>query len=191
MTFRPTPAGRKSHLPAKRPKSSQASGSAAEGIFSAAEGIFSASADPSLSDRRGLQNRESADHDTPNKPPPKGDPFPTRKAQNLLAHRKPPTEGGGAASKAAFFPLFSSASGLSPPRPQILCLSCPASVLPRVCQDAATKDPTLAASRSETAYGKPDTPPSDQVSRLRLRRALALALALALRPSTRSADLRT
>ena len=86
MTFRPTPAGRKSHLPAKRPKSSQASGSAAEGIFSAAEGIFSASADPSLSDRRGLQNRESADHDTPNKPPPKGDPFPTRKAQNLLAH---------------------------------------------------------------------------------------------------------
>lgn len=86
MTFRPTPAGRKSHLPAKRPKSSQASGSAAEGIFSAAEGIFSASADPSLSDRRGLQNRESADHDTPNKPPPKGDPFPTRKAQNLLTH---------------------------------------------------------------------------------------------------------
>ena len=86
MTFRPTPAGRKSHLPAKRPKSSQASGSAAEGIFSAAEGFFSASADPSLSDRRGLQNRESADHDTPNKPPPKGDPFPTRKAQNLLTH---------------------------------------------------------------------------------------------------------
>ena len=130
MTFRPTPAGRKSHLPAKRPKSSQASGSAAEGIFSAAEGNFSASADPSLSDRRGLQNRESADHDTPNKPPPKGDPFPTRKAQNLLAHVILPlfqmaelgsaSSGGGAASKAAFFPLIFPASGLSPPRPQNL-----------------------------------------------------------------------
>ena len=114
------------------PKSSQASGSAAEGIFSAAEGIFPAAADPSLSDRRGLQNRESADHDTPNKPPPKGDPFPTRKAQNLLAHRKPPLAGAGRLLK----PRFSHSSLQRPacrrPAPKSLLLLSRVSLAPRL-----------------------------------------------------------
>ena len=104
--------------------------SAAALTFSAAALTFSAAADPSLSDRRTLRNRESADHDTPNKPPPKGDPFPTRKAQNLLAHVILPlfqmaelgsaSSGGGAAIFCRVFPtLLSGVRLVAAPPPNL------------------------------------------------------------------------